>query len=324
MAQFILFATFLVLLSFASAFNFKDLTYEELVEKTYSLQGPFASVSDAKILLGTDEVGEGTHFKCSPTIARISNLHTLNTDIERPQVLLSGEIHGDERVGPSASYTASKLMILATQCLGVQKIYKRVTSDATSISQQESACKELAADYNINHPDQLNWLALLAAKRDTIVLPAANCHGYKMSLRTDAAVDPNRDFAYIRKDDNCLSSTTARIFNELMHRSMIQTVVTFHGGMQAIGYEWGSPNHKGSAVDEQSPDDLANRFIAGSMQVLGGSDGKKRRKGFTDPYPIGTMNSLVYPVEGGMEDWMYVSRRLDLDSLSHPNADNLI
>jgi hypothetical protein len=39
---------------------------------------------------------------CSPHIARISEMRSIKGDATRPQVLVSGEIHGDERV---VSYT---------------------------------------------------------------------------------------------------------------------------------------------------------------------------------------------------------------------------
>lgn len=58
-------------------------------------------------------------------------------------------------------------------------------------------------------------------------------------FREDAGVDPNRDFPYSREDNECLRSSTGRLFNAIMRANLIQIVVTFHGGMVAIGYEWG-------------------------------------------------------------------------------------
>lgn len=52
-------------------------------------------------------------------------------------------------------------------------------------------------------------------------------------------MDPNRDFPYSREDNECLRSSTGRLFNAIMRANLIQVVVTFHGGMVAIGYEWG-------------------------------------------------------------------------------------
>jgi hypothetical protein len=43
---------------------------------------------------------------------------------------------------------------------------------------------------------QMTWLAFLATRRDTFVIPTANCLGYIKCQRNDAGVDPNRDFPY--------------------------------------------------------------------------------------------------------------------------------
>ena len=59
-------------------------------------------------------------------------------------------------------------------------------------------------------------------------------------FREDAnGVDPNRDFSYSRNDGNCFKSSTAKLFHRVMKNNLIQIVITFHGGMVAIGYEWG-------------------------------------------------------------------------------------
>jgi hypothetical protein len=53
-----------------------------------------------------------------------------------------------------------------------------------------------------------------------------------------------------------------------MSTNQIQMVVTYHSGMTAIGYEWGSKNHMGNR--DKSPDDHANRDIALLMSRYGG------------------------------------------------------
>lgn len=82
--------------------------------------------------------------------------------------------------------------------------------------------------------------------------------------REDAFVDPNRDFAYGRSNNRCFRSTTANIFVQLMKSNIIQLVVTFHGGMVALGYEWGSTNHL--APKDTSPDHLAHMNIGQHMK----------------------------------------------------------
>lgn len=51
--------------------------------------------------------------------------------------------------------------------------------------------------------------------------------------------------------------------------AFVQMVVTFHGGMVAIGYEWGSLNHP--KPNDGSPDDNANREIAAQLRAYAGA-----------------------------------------------------
>jgi hypothetical protein len=114
-----------------------------------------------------------------------------------------------------------------------------------------------------------------------------------LNRRDEKGIDPNRDFAYSRRDNNCLKSSTARTLYAIVESALIQIVVTFHGGMVAIGYEWGSLNH--ASPNDQSPDDAANRQIASNLRNFAGTfPGEKL-------YPVGRINSMVYPVDGGME-----------------------
>jgi len=73
--------------------------------------------------------------------------------------------------------------------------------------------------------------------------------------------------------------------------------VTFHGGMEAVAYEWGAPSHS-----ETAPDAVSQAQISDLYARYGGSISSE-----SPQYPTGTMNELVYPVEGGMEDWSYAS-----------------
>ena len=124
---------------------------------------------------------------------------------------------------------------------------------------------------------QRTWLAVLATRRETIVVPAANCMGYIQGRRGDAGVDPNRDYPYSRKDTNCFLSSSSKLFKALMESSIVQSVVTFHGGMVALGYEWGSRNHL--RPKDKSPDDAAHASIAQRMKLFAGSFAGEK------PYP---------------------------------------
>ena len=49
--------------------------------------------------------------KCSPTIIRISDRRSLVEDYQRPQVIISGAIHGDERVVSNLNYLHKRLSV---------------------------------------------------------------------------------------------------------------------------------------------------------------------------------------------------------------------
>jgi len=208
----------LLLVPVALSLNFKDMTFAEMREATTELQGSFAEVTEASKLLHVPVVSwtDGSKpAECSPPIARITNLQTLHTDEERPQVLISGEIHGNERVGPLAAFYTAHMLTLAAECVGISRIYQAGsgagrgagTSSVAMTETQAKACGLLETVYSISTggtqgqggsegSEQLVWLAMLAAKRDTFVLPAANCHGYWRSSREDVNVDTNR-YVYV-------------------------------------------------------------------------------------------------------------------------------
>jgi hypothetical protein len=264
-----------------SNITFQDLSYNEIKRRSESLKGLYSSYGEAKDIYGilppqSDEM-------CSPGILRVSHTTSLSYDYQRPQIFLSGEIHGDERVGPSSSLFVAELLVWSSKCV--------INKDIESCDKLKSI--DLISD------EQRNWLTFLATRRDTTIVPAANCQGYIKNKRFDNNIDPNRDFPYSRKDNNCFRSTTAKIISAIMTTSLTQVVVTFHGGMAAIGYEWGSNNHP--KPNDLTPDDNSNKDVALKMQKYAGSFHNEKE------YPIGPVNTLVYPVDGGMEDWLYAS-----------------
>ncbi len=56
-----------------------------------------------------------------------------------------------------------------------------------------------------------------------------------------------------------MKSSTARLFDKLMKSTLVQIFITFHGGMVALGYEWGSTNHL--SPKDRSPDNNCNSQI---------------------------------------------------------------
>jgi hypothetical protein len=136
---------------------------------------------------------------------------------DRPEVFFSGSVHGNERIGPTATIEMARLLL---------ENYK----------------------YGNNE-----WLKLLVDTRSIFIMPTANALGYYKNVREENGMDPNRDFPYGVAPDMCMRTTAARAINELYREHLFQLALTFHGGMRAISYEWGAPN----ARKNYSPDDGA-------------------------------------------------------------------
>lgn len=94
-----------------------------------------------------------------------------------------------------------------------------------------------------NDPEYIPWLARLVKTRVIVMLPISNAIGYVNRVREELLVDPNRDFPYATRPEDCMVTIVARAINEVWLEHIFQLSITFHGGMQAIAYEWGSPNH---------------------------------------------------------------------------------
>jgi hypothetical protein len=48
----------------------------------------------------------------------------------------------------------------------------------------------------------------------------------------------------LQSASRCMQTFVARSLNEVWMEHLFQLAVMFHGGTQAIAYEWGSPNHE--------------------------------------------------------------------------------
>ena len=127
--------------------------------------------------------------------------------------LFSGCLHGNERVGPTTVVELARL---------------------------------LAENYYYGENE---WLKRLVKTRSIYIMPSANARGYYQNTREENGIDPNRDFPYDTPASECMKTTAARAVNELWREHLFQLAITFHGGMRAISYEWGSNNHKGSSIE---------------------------------------------------------------------------
>jgi Zinc carboxypeptidase len=220
-----------------------------------------------------------------------------NTSNHLPEVLLSGEVHGDERVGPTAVMETAALLLEAASCVAYPRLEVRPNPDEWQRDLElAAACRKQAFDTFGLDELRLQWLARLVATRRIVIVPTANALGYDRNVRTEGGIDPNRDFAYDQQPELCMQTIAARTLNEVFREHMFQQSLTFHGGIELIGYEWGNEDKIDSPI---SPDDVSQSLIAAAYSQFGGGWTS------TPEYEYGPMNEILYPVYGGMEDWAY-------------------
>uniref|UniRef100_A0A0G4GYP3 Peptidase M14 domain-containing protein n=1 Tax=Chromera velia CCMP2878 TaxID=1169474 RepID=A0A0G4GYP3_9ALVE len=245
--------------------KFPDLLQVEIAEEKYKTRG----------VKGFRDCGGGQ--ECKTLIVRIGHKPSLTAFT--PEVFLSGALHGNERLGPhTVAYLA------------------------------EILCHKFGED------EHITWLM---KNRVIWAMPMTNPYGFKHNVREEQCpqggggshfgscdMDPNRDFPYKQSGERCMRTITARAVNELYHDHLFQLAISFHGGVRSLSYEWGSYDHAVSCgpncyKSKETPDQIAEVYIGEQIRDAAG-------KAFgRDWYPLGSMDELVYPVNGGMEDWSY-------------------
>ncbi len=89
--------------SFAQVHSASDLYGVPAAQQAIPYIPLIADYGDIDILL----IQDGVH--CSPQILRVSEVASLAEDAQRPQIYISGEIHGDERVVEKHASNQSRL-----------------------------------------------------------------------------------------------------------------------------------------------------------------------------------------------------------------------
>ena len=129
---------------------------------------------------------------------RITNESSL-PEPERPQVYFSGALHGNERIGPTATLEFAILLV-----------------DHASRSNGNA------------------WLQHLVNTRMIYITPTTNAYGYSHNARGELGTDTNRDYNYMHAP-KCMQTMTSRVVNELFRDHIFQLAITFHAGMRAVG-----------------------------------------------------------------------------------------
>uniref|UniRef100_K3WZB5 Peptidase M14 domain-containing protein n=1 Tax=Globisporangium ultimum (strain ATCC 200006 / CBS 805.95 / DAOM BR144) TaxID=431595 RepID=K3WZB5_GLOUD len=250
-------------------------TYGEIVDTLYALEAKYPSFVElysAQSKYGIPLRSElacvrgGVSAPCQHYVIEITDESTL-PDAQRPEVFISGALHGDERVGPQTAIALAEFLL-----------------------------------DHAGRADGNPWIKRLVQTRRVVIMPTTNAYGYEKNVRAENGYDPNRDFNY-NKGSTCFQTIVARAVNEVWRDHLFQLSITFHGGTRSISYEWGSTNHvRSSGGSQRSPDDRGQWYMAKGMSRYGG----KFQEDSTY-YPDGPMNDIVYAVDGGMEDWAYAA-----------------
>ena len=278
-------ATALLLLttsSSASQTPYKMLTYDDIQNVVYELENKYPdlvdvySAQDAPFFLNSP--GSCGYGACKQLYIRITDESTL-PDKDRPEIFLSGSLHGNERIGPTTTVEFMRMLV---------EHYAQYLSSGDDDQQQDGGG---------------DWLTRLVARRSLWIMPSANAYGYYHDQRTDENnIDPNRDFPYnVDRKDECMQTIAARAINELWRKHAFRLAITFHAGQESISTTWGAFNHP--SPDDIPPDDVAQLSLIKEMSTYGGEFYHPKNQG--QRYNYGRLNDNVYPVNGGMEDWAY-------------------
>jgi hypothetical protein len=273
---------------------YRILTSEEITVRLATLQTLYASlirVETAQDKFGLPVAGDASDDcpheggkGCLNYFATIQDFisHPEGSESSKrlPAVLLSGALHGNERVGPTAVIEMAQMVLRAASCE----------------ANVNDGCNQALAAMGITDQDR-RWLARIVTTRRLVIVPTANTLGYDRNVREEGAVDVNRDFPFdVLDKEDCMKTIAARTLNELFLSEQFQLTVTFHSGMEMIGYQWGAETYWNDPV---SPDDRGQFEVAEAMSRFGGAFNG------TPAYPFGINNIQVYPVRGGFEDWAY-------------------
>jgi hypothetical protein len=243
-----------------------ELQYPDLIDVYYAQDAPFNLPSP----------GSCGSTECKQIYVRVTDETTL-PDMDRPELFLSGALHGNERVGPTTTVEFLRFLL---------KHYTKSRKKITTTFQETTTMTE-------------DWLTRLVSRRSLWIMPSPNAYGYYHDEREENGIDPNRDFPYNHKDaHNCMKTIAARSINDLWVTHAFQVAITYHAGQESISSTWGGYNHP--APNDIPPDDVCQMSLIQQMSIYGDTFESSNKR-----YNYGRLNDNVYPVNGGMEDWAY-------------------
>lgn len=261
----------------ANAEKYKYRSYDELraaLSKMATEHPTLVDVFTTQERYGLPAVGRCGGADCVVPVLVLTNKTSLaeesaraDGDIARPELFVSGALHGNEWIGPQASVGFAEYML-----------------------KQQSK----------------RWIKFLLNTRIVVIVPMANADGYFHGRREEDGIDPNRDFGFDQEPTACMTTVAGRSLNELFNEYVFRTAVTFHGGANIIAYEWGDTKHCDGYPGRcrggwHNDDEKGMRAVAMHMRDYAGAVTGAGH------YLVGACNdpNIIYPVRGGMEDWAF-------------------
>eukprot|EP00978_Attheya_sp_CCMP212_P000441 scaffold885_cov58-Attheya_sp.AAC.1 len=203
--------------------DFRILTSEEIKERLEGLAEEFpnlVTLENAQDAFGLPAAGSSKKQDCPfdasvvdgcanwfiTILDRVAHAPSSDSRAHLPDVLLSGALHGNERVGPTAVTETATLLLKAAHCEALRIVD----------TSKDECQKELREEYGVEDVDR-KWLARLVTTRRIVVIPSANALGYFRNQREeDFGVDPNRDFPFdVTNPKQCMRTIAGRTLNEL-------------------------------------------------------------------------------------------------------------
>jgi len=259
----------ILLISVAIAQPYKHLSFAELSSTLYNLTKNFPDLIKLETAHDLYNLSnpDCSPFQCPIFIVTLTHFPTL--DQNRPEVFISGALHGNEVLGPNVAVYLIEYM---------------------------------AEKYN-----KSDWITYLLTHRKIVIMPVANSQGYYYNRREENVngylFDPNRDFPYDNSPSNCMNTLSGQAVYQVISSHLFILGITFHGGDSVVSYPWGSTNHLSFGKGQETPDNLAMHQL-GEVLVEQASDLSAHNIG---KYNLGKMTDTVYAVKGGLEDWAYAA-----------------
>lgn len=264
-------------------------------QSRYGLPSAGSTTADAHSC--RDATGKPTD--CKQWFIRITDKRSWPDEPDRPQVFFSGNLHGNEEVGPQAVLVTVSILLGAS---GYSPRYGQFGDRENAVLQRIQGWTDAAGLPRAGTP----WIRRLVHERVVVALPVSNAVGYSTHQREEwwkgRSVDPNRDFP-VDSVPTCMETVVARAINEVWREHIFQMGVTFHGGDYLIGYEWGTVMREHTL----SPDDVAQSQIAIALRDAAGKCTIQQDRYYGKLFDVGRMETHPYAVKGGMEDWAYAA-----------------